>query len=848
MEKIIQPGGTIGQWLALGPIPWGRGEDIVEDSSKILTSSHHKGEIFDSPSGKNYWEPVCRDEKYIAFGSDYESLLLWNKGYIPRRYAAVFLSNVIIPERAGATGFKIVTFTDIRAIIAVNGSIIYDKEISRDDNLYFEDQIEVMLNGGENTFNVCLLDAGKAGHLGIMLELIDNIVEVTIPGNPESSRELEEQVEKEIKSLRLEKDLFYPEDRIKLHSDTGISCKLSLLSRSGESILEKDLINEKDINLCYGKELEDGNYKIICIWKDDRGNYIASTSFNIIKLTPANPIKGAENLETREKLTLEYFASNPVWGRDEIWAQVARYKLGLDVDEEIIKRACEYIKIRRDCSDFIMQAILRLMYWEKEKPRLSPRIRELMKEAILGFRYWIDEPGERTMYMDTENHRFLFHTAEWLAGILFPTEEFTNSQQNGLYHSLKGRMYLAEWLKERTRFGFDEWHSNSYYPVVFAGLANIYDFAPKEEYKIKIMAKHILDYIFFILAQDTFHGVFGTTHGRCYGTRIKYPDCDESSSLCWLLYGEGNLCGGGMAGVSVATSTYRIPELVLDIASDQNTIVESYERQGLISYRDLSANLVVYKTPDYMISSVQDFQKGEYLDLIREAEILKPGVAMYWSFPYTQMHVAQVTLENKVVIFWSCPVTSEEGTSLRPDYWAGNIVLPRAIQYRNVLALIWKQGKFSWMTHCLFEKDRFDEVYMDDRWAFARVKDGYVGIYSQNGFNPGERGQYTGRELICYAGENIWLAECGRKEDWGSFSNFIESIKRADIESVDGGLVYNSPSAGRFLVGWDIEPSVNGEKIKIKDYPLLESPYGYSAFGSGHITLRFKDQIEEIFS
>ncbi|HON72367.1 MAG TPA: hypothetical protein PK512_03480, partial [bacterium] len=77
MEKIIQPGGTIGQWLALGPIPWGRGEDIVEDSSKILTSSHHKGEIFDSPSGKNYWEPVWRDEKYIAFGSDYESLLLW---------------------------------------------------------------------------------------------------------------------------------------------------------------------------------------------------------------------------------------------------------------------------------------------------------------------------------------------------------------------------------------------------------------------------------------------------------------------------------------------------------------------------------------------------------------------------------------------------------------------------------------------------------------------------------------------------------------------------------------------------------------------------------------------------
>lgn len=849
MKSKIQSGEAIRPWLALGPFSWETDEYILEteEHKRILTSNHYEGEIFQFSSIKDYWRLTRREEKYIAFGRDYEGLWLWNKGYIPRRYKIVFLSNTLIPERIGLTRFNIITFADLRLIIAINGSIIYDKEVAKNNTLYFEDQFEGMLNKGENTFNICLLDTGKGGHLGFMLELVDNTVDVVIPTNPNISSNLREKIEEELESLRLEKDLIYPEDTIKLSSDTGISCKLILLSSTEEKILEKKISKEKEIIIGKGEDLEDGNYKILCVWEDNNGNYISSISFNIIKITPTKPLRGMEKLEARKKIALEYFSSHPIWGRDEIWSQVARYRLGLEVDESVIERACEHIKMRRDCSDFILQAILRIMYWGKEELRLSSKIRELMKETILGFRYWIDEPGEKTMYMDTENHRLLFHTAEWLAGLLFPAERFTNSEQNGLYHSLKGRMYLSEWLEERIKFGFDEWHSNSYYPIVIAGLVNIYDFSPPEEYKLKIMAKHVLDYMFFILAQDTFHGVFGTTHGRCYGTRIKYPDCDESSSLCWILYGEGNLSGGGMAAVSVSTSRYDIPEIVLKIANDQTTIVESYERQGLISYRDLSANITLYKTPDYMLSALQDFIKGDYLELGKEADFIRPGVAMYWSFPYPQIHIAQVTLKNKVVIFWSCPITSEEGTSLRPDYWAGNIALPRAIQYKNVLALIWRQNRFSWMTHCLFERYRFDESYIEDKWAFARVEDGYVGIYSHNGFSLRDKGQYAGRELVCYAEENIWLVECGRREDWGSFENFIDRIKKTEIQHIKGGLIYNSPSIGQLIVGWEIDPTVNGEEIKTNNYPLLKSPFGYSDFGSGHISFRFEDRVMDIF-
>ena len=107
------------------------------------------------------------------------------------------------------------------------------------------------------------------------------------------------------------------------------------------------------------------------------------------------------------------------------------------MDESAIRWTCEFIAARNDCADFVIQGILRLMFWEREQRRLSPEINALMKDTVLGFKYWVDEPGDTVMYMGSENHRLLFHVAEWMAGLLFPTEEFTNSRQNGLFHSHK---------------------------------------------------------------------------------------------------------------------------------------------------------------------------------------------------------------------------------------------------------------------------------------------------------------------------------------------------------------------------------------------------------------------------
>lgn len=848
----IKAGRIIKPWLILGPFyqdfservqgvtlfekkgsETGRAvmNEIIEEAKPILFSRVYEGEKAKFLGEASRWTLVRRPEKYLSWGQFKGS----------NHLGAAFLATLIVPEHPGITQFKLLTSS--RVLVAINGKVVYDTDAHpvKAKNGIFEYSFRADLQPGDNLLRVGMFRLGRMAQIGCRLEATEQTVNVNVPLAESIPLEMRSQIETEVVGLHLERDIFCPEHGVGITLSKAPTrsafLKVQLLSADGGIILETKPTRKGPVILSPGTDLTDGKYKIVLVWKDPKDKVITAVTYDILKLTPTSPLIGYKHLEERKGLTLEYFATHTPTlleegaEQDSIWAQLARYALGRygNINEGVIRNICSYIAARKDCSDFLIQSILCLMYWEREKPRLSREINALMKDTVLRFKYWVDEPGDTVMFMDSENHRMLFHVAEWLAGQLFPTEEFTNSHQRGLYHSTKGRMYITEWLRQRGRFGFDEWHSNIYYALNIFSLINVYDFTIDEDYKLQQMAGALLDYMFFNLAADTFHGVFGTTHGRSYGRNIKYPDLERTSPICWLLYGEGNLgseIDSGMAPVRLATSRYRLPEMFAKIATDHSIVVESHQRQGIfIRGIGQSANFIVYRTPDYLLSGLQDYRKGAY--------------------PST--HVAQVTLENKIVIFWSCPHTCGEGGGLRPDYWSGNTTLPRVIQHRNVLALTWQQSKFSWMTHCFFEQSRFDEVRFEDNWVFARMNRGYVGIYSQHGMVIGEHGQYAGRELICYAPENTWIVECGRKADWDSFDEFVRTLKDAKIEEDKGTLIYFSPSIGKFVTGWDIVPTVNDTPIQTHEYSLVNSIWAHSDFGSGKMLLCYDNERREIW-
>jgi hypothetical protein len=799
---------------------------IIEEAMPIIAASPHESEEATFRGQAQHWSLTRRPEKYLS----------WGRYNISNHLGAVFLSTIVTPGKAGVHHWQLLTRITSRAIVAINGSVVFDTDAHPVEQAGggFEYVFDAALKEGDNIVTIGLFRLGRMAQVGMRLTC-DAPVAARVAPVKGLNAGARSQVESELASIRLARDIFYPEHAVgfTLGVAPGAETTMtaSLCSAQGKPLCDVAPLKAGQVTLCQGKDLSNAAYQIICTWTDKAGGPITSTSFDIRKITPLPAMPGYERLSERKRTVLEEAtADTQAAGHGVIWPEVARYALGRfnEVSEKAIADLCAFIAARKDCADFGIQGMLRIMCWEREQQRLSPWINALMKDTVLGFKYWVDEPGDTVMYMGSENHRLLFHVAEWMAGQLFPTEEFTNSRMRGLYHATKGRTYIAEWLRQRGRFGFDEFHSNSYYPVNIAPLINVYDFAIYEDAKLKQMAGAVLDYAFFNLAADSLNGVFGTAHGRSYGINLKYPDMEGTSATCWLLYGAGTLNRGtsGMSQVAIATSGYKLPPILAAIATDSSAVVESKIRQGILPGTAPNANFCVYRTPDYMMSALQDYRKGEY---------------------ESSSHVAQVTLGNKAVVFWSCPHTSGEGSGLRPDYWSGHTTLPRAVQYRNVMSITWRLTPIAWMSHCFLEQERFDEVRFSGNWACARVGAGYVAIYSQNGMALGASGQYAGRELVCSAPENTWLVECGREADWGSFDAFVEAVTAASIESKDGVTTYVSPSIGSLVTGWDVTPTVNAEPIALRGYPLVESAWASSAFGSGEMTIRHGGESYEIW-
>jgi len=805
-----RPGATVGKTVLA---------DAIAEATALLAAAPREGQEARFRGQVARWHLERRPEQYLAWGT-------YN---IANHLVAALLATLVTPGEPGRRRLRLHAETTLYAFVAVNGRILCST-----DAMPGTHEFEAVLEPGENLVQVGLFRVGRMARVGFRLE-IDGEVMARVPLGQGLLPEARSRVEDQVGALRLARDIFYPEHEVGLHLGVAPTAEapleVQLLAEDGEALRTLTPTAAGAVTLCRGQDLADGRYHILCRWRDASGAPLTSVAFDIHKLTPVAPLVGYEHLPERKQRVLEHYAASGLHeARPDIWGQVARYALGRydQVDEAVVRDTCDFVAARKDCADFVIQGLLRLMYWERKGPQLSREINALMKDTVLCFKYWVDEPGDTVMYMDSENHRLLFHVAEWMAGQLFPTEEFTNSRERGLFHAMKGRMYITEWLRQRGRFGFDEWHSNSYYPVCVAPLANVYDFATYEDGKLQQMAGAVLDYMFFNLAADSYQGIFGTTHGRSYGINLKYPDLEGTSATCWLLYGLGSLSSGtsGMAPVSIATSSYVLPPILSKMAADRTSVIEARVRQGILRGAVRHADFCVYRTPDYMLSGLQDHRKGEY----------EPS-----------SHVAQVTLGNKATIFWSCPQACGEGSGLRPDYWSGHAALPRVIQYRNVMSLTFRLGRYAWMSHCFFEPARLDEVQFAGKWAFARVGQGYVGIYSQNGMAVGDYGQYAGRELVCEAPENTWLVECGRQADWGSFAAFVQALTSAAVE-VDGGAVsYASPSIGRFVTGWDVTPTVEGRPIALHGYPLVDSPWARASFGSGELTLRYGDETYEVW-
>jgi len=464
--------------------------------------------------------------------------------------------------------------------------------------------------------------------------------------------------------------------------------------------------------------------------------------------------------------------------RGGVWTDIVKLEAGAEsLNPLAFQAALEHVNAREDPSDFTLTSLIRLYYLNQGNGKLTPDQEAAIEETLLNDKYWLDEPGITYVEMWTENHQILNHSAEYLAGQLFPDAVFTNNGQTGQWHLEHARALILQWIDLRARTGFSEWDSETYYPEDLAPLLNLVDFA--QDPAIATRAAMLVDLILFDTAVDSFYGQFATSHGRVTAGSIQSAN-SSMTTINALAWGQGKFTTtSNMGAVALATSPkYKVPSVIQALALDNPGEYFNYERHsfnlseaaawgmditdvndaprfwgmGAFTLPDV-INLTLQTADDWELWHYPDFKDlkdiakilqklhaaplaSRLLDpdpngvhmgevnkityrtpdyMLSSAQSFRPGGKGY------QQHIWQATLSPYTVVFTNNPDSLRADDKNRPSYWMGNGRQPRTGQVNNVLIALYDIPRYPSAPPPLEARHyAFTHAYFP-RWAFDEV-------------------------------------------------------------------------------------------------------------------------------
>ncbi|QIS14525.1 hypothetical protein [Nocardia arthritidis] len=305
----------------------------------------------------------------------------------------------------------------------------------------------------------------------------------------------------------------------------------------------------------------------------------------------------------------------------------------------------------------------------------SPIAQEVLRTGIHHFKFWLDEPlhakdngkqqqarsdlgygdiAEGEMEYWSENHFIMFASSEYLAGQLWEGDEFQAGKQfldpgkrdgvlTGKQRKERGRARVLRWLNHRLMLGWTEFNSSGYYREHFWSLLNLVDFALDREVREK--ATLAADLLLFDMARFLHRGAMGAAGGRSQFKSKASGSDNAIGDAIEILFGTRGLLedSDSEIGASMATSTYRIPDVLLEIAAHPPV-------SGFIDRSRVSVTFD--EAPKYGISISQ---QSDAMDSLRSG--YAPKLAKHFQFidqlnaEITRTHIGYGATEDSVA-FW----------------------------------------------------------------------------------------------------------------------------------------------------------------------------------------------------
>lgn len=469
--------------------------------------------------------------------------------------------------------------------------------------------------------------------------------------------------------------------------------------------------------------------------------------------------------------------------------------------EMLLKRQIAFINNRSDCSDFYLPYFPHMLRIFATHPYLTEGLQQEMKQCILNFRYWHDEPGDDVMWFYSENHALMFHVCQLLCGELYPQEVFTNSGMTGQQMQQKALRLLDAWFEVFFSIGFTEWNSPPYLPIDELGFASLY--AQTENQRMKALAKRGMEYLSYILSVYSFEGIFSTTAGRTYHKELFGNNSNCPSFINWIERSIGNPSHAGKGVVSLCFSDYQAPGQYRSFATaPKGKALLSQSTHGYQGHADIYA----YKTSTYLLSSANNYRIGERGFQENPIHLLFGATEQLW-----------VSHPGEHAIFGHA----------RPSYWAGNGTLPRVNQYQGFASVIYQidsEHPVSF-THLYLPTMEFSSWKQEGNWIFAEATNGgYAALYCSNTLKIQTYGPNKNREYISEGRNAVYLIRAGSRTSFGTFTEFITAMLDSELTCSHDAFAFTDPHLGLLRGSWTKSLEMDGTAITYKGFtPIGEN-------------------------
>lgn len=535
----------------------------------------------------------------------------------------------------------------------------------------------------------------------------------------------------------------------------------------------------RELTLSIPAEIGCAHYQIV-LHMSCMGVSIAR-SFGVNLMQQPGNAERSTSLAERKLKALRYTAQHGMERTARLLAMFQCSEITAEA-EQLLLDTLKRISAREDCSDFSLVPLLWI--WHKHNGEHFPAaLWRRVHSTILGYRYWMDEQGNDVMWFWSENHTLCFHTAQYLAGQMFPNELFLASGRSGKQQRDIAAHRLSLWFDAIEQHGFVEWNSAPYYPVDYIGLFALYQLA--EDTWVRERAKGLIDRLMLLSALHYQGGIAAGTMGRVYEKELLAGLLTELSAY-------GNVAwGGGWYNRKCASlplfcaSDYQPPVATNNYATlSQGALAAFYQAGG--------GKIVVWKEPGVSLSGCVNHH---------------PGSRGH------QQHLLDVQFaSHHDAKFWvNHPGEAEPGGEQRPSYWSGNGVLPQLMQVENralQFYLLPEDAAFPW-THLYLPADAFEQVIVMPRACLVRAGNAFAVIGCSAPLDAVTTGMTAGNEYRAQAHRVAWYTEVGHGDD-AAFAAFCQRMETLDV-SIDGQEAIVSTVQGELMrLDWQGKCRVKG--------------------------------------